>query len=271
MLIAVAGAKGAVGVTTVAYALARQLTGGGDPSLFVEADPDGGAVAARLGLSEEPGLASMAAGIHHEAACADSGRHVQQGRGGPPMVLLPSAPGYATAVLRTLSEWLSGLGGPAQQEGHGVAALHHVVADVGRLRGESAALPLLLGAERLVVVVRPTLEGADAVAVRLAELGELRNRVGLVTMGDGPYGGDELARLLSVRHLGRLPHERSAIGSAWAARGGRSSRPGPFLRAMAPIAEVLRAADWPAVGEPAGKVQGPSPSPATPAMEATSR
>ena len=256
MLVAVAGAKGAVGATTLAYSLACQWPSDRRPSVFVEADPDGGAVAARLGLAQEPGLASMAADVRHGATLGRLESHVQRVPGGPPMLLLPSAPGYARAVLRCVGARLAERDAPiacggAAEEGS------PVVADVGRLSAESMALPLVFEAAVVVVVTKPTLEGVDAVAVRLAELAELRSRVGLVTVGEGPYPGEDLAALLSVTHLGRLPDHGPAIRSVWAAGSRRSAPCGPFHRSVARLAEQLRNVGGLGAGDPAG---GPRPA-----------
>ena len=54
-LICVVGGKGAPGASTVALALA--LASGRERSVtLVDADPDGGALAARLGFAATPGL-----------------------------------------------------------------------------------------------------------------------------------------------------------------------------------------------------------------------
>lgn len=244
MLVAVAGTKGAVGVTTLAYALARHWSSVGS-AVFVEADPDGGAVAARLGLSQDPGLAALAAGVRREVEPSALARQIQRPPGGPAVLVLPSAPGHARAVLRTVAEGLTTsadlaiLGAPGPGLPPATGRPGSVVADVGRLSGESPALPLVVAAARLVVVTTTTLEGADAAAVRIAEVGDVRGRVGLVTVGDGPYRGEELARVLAVAHLGHLPDSSSWIGSVWA--GG--SRPrrwrGPYARAVSSMAVRL--------------------------------
>ena len=243
MLLAVAGTKGSAGVTTFAYALTRHWS----PSrsaVFLEADPDGGVAAARLGLSEDPGLSTLAAAAGREVEHPAWQGQIQRAQGGPPVLVLPSAPGHARAVLRTVAEGLVGTvavdvardGDPVPASGRGGPSV--VVADVGRLSGESPSLPFVLAAARVAVVTSPTLEGADAAAVRIAELADLRGRVDLVTVGEGPYGGEELARALSVRHLGHLPESRTAIRSVWAGRR-RSRWRGPYGRAVSSIADRL--------------------------------
>lgn len=260
MLLAISGTKGSAGVTTFAYALTRHWT----PSrsaVFLEADPDGGVVAARLGLSEDPGLSTLAAAAGREVEPPAWQGQTQRVRGGPPVLVLPSAPGHARAVLRTVAEGLVGSvaldvvgdGDPVRPSGRGGPGV--VVADVGRLSGESPSLPFVLAAARVAVVTTPTLEGADAAAVRIAELPDLRDRVDLVTVGEGPYGGEELARVLSVRHLGHLPESRTAVRSVWAGRR-RSRWRGPYGRAVSSIAARVSGGDEPAIDPASFELQG---------------
>jgi hypothetical protein len=260
MLVAVAGAKGSPGVTSLAFALARHWFSTGGSPIFVEADPDGGAVAARLGLAEDPGLATLAAGALQGADRSPLDRHLQRLPDRPAMLLLPSAPGHARAVLRAVAETVAGLGASRPASACSFDAWSfggpHAVADVGRLDAESASLPVVVAAASVVVVAVPTLEGADAVAVRLGELDDLRSRVQLVTVGEGPYGGEELARVLSVGYLGHLPSSAQANRSLWS--GGRGPRRrSTFSRALSTMAGRLAAA-----GAPERPGPGRSPRPA---------
>ena len=238
MLVAVTGAKGSAGTTTLAYALACRWALEGLPSVFVEADPDGGVVGARLGLCQEPGLSTLAAGGLHEGPVSGVRRHVQRAPGSSDLLLLPSAPGHARAVIRVVGDAVVDLAGLGP-DGAPAPGAPRVVVDTGRLACDSPAMALLGAAASVVVVTSPTLEGADAVAVRIAELPELRARIGLVTVGDGPYAGQELARVLTVRHLGALPHHSSALRPVWSAGMRRRHRRGPYLRAVKSIADRL--------------------------------
>ena len=238
MLVAVTGAKGSAGTTTLAYALARRWASKGLSSVFVEADPDGGVVGARLGLCQEPGLSTLAAGGFHEGPGSGVRRHIQRGPGSAGVLLLPSAPGHARAVIRVVGGAVIDLAGPGPG-GAPAPGMPRVVVDAGRLAGDSPATAFLGAAATVVIVTSPTLEGADAVAVRIAEVPDLRARMGLVTVGDGPYPGQELARVLTVRHLGDLPHHSSAVQPVWAAGMRRRHRKGPYLRAVKSIADRL--------------------------------
>ena len=80
-LICVAGGKGAPGASTVALALA--LASGPERSVtLVDGDPDGGALAARLGVAATPGLVSLSAAARHGFRPELIGLHTQHIRPG---------------------------------------------------------------------------------------------------------------------------------------------------------------------------------------------
>ena len=92
-LICIASGKGSPGATTLALALAIS-----DPELvtLVDADPDGGDLAAWLGISATPGLVSLAAAVRHSFAGGEFERHVQQVQTGIQLLGSPSSPERAT-------------------------------------------------------------------------------------------------------------------------------------------------------------------------------
>lgn len=246
MLVAVAGTKGAPGVTTVAFGLAR-LWRAPRQVLLVEADPEGGCLAARLRLRQEPGLGSLAAAGRHDISTEVLADNAQPGPGQVSLFVAPSSPQHAKAVLRTSAARLgSALAGLAPND---TVAL----ADVGRLDGESPALALAQEAHWVIFVTRPTLEGADALAVRLAEMSELRPRSLVVTVGDGPYRGEELAEVMSIPHAGHLPADPGGAATLWSAADtlstGRSTGRRPLIRALSGLVDHLELRRGPA-GEP---------------------
>lgn len=240
-MFAVAGTKGAPGATTLCLGLARCWRAA-RPVLLVEADPEGGCLAGRLGLSEEPGLATLAAAGRHELSPRVLEGQLQSAPDGVALIVAPSSPALARAALRTAADGLAAA----------LAGLRDtpVVVDLGRLEAQSPAVPLAGGAEQVIFTTRPTLEGADALAVRLAELGELRRRCRLVTVGDGPYGGDEIAQVLAVEHLGHLPHDPAGATSLWSATDKSLRRRHLLLGALAQIAGRLVPTSPRAVSEP---------------------
>lgn len=251
MLVVVAATKGSPGVTTAALGLAR-LWRAREPALLLEADPQGGSLAARLAISQEPGLGTLAAAGRHELSVATLAGHAQGGPGGLALVVAPSAPSHAGAALRAVAEVL----------GQSLAGLGNitVVADVGRLDGASPAMPLADAASRIVFLIQPTLEGTDALAVRLTELGDLRSRVRLVTVGQGTYDGREIGQLLSVPHVGHLPHDPRGSGELWSAPGSAHLPRRPLLRALQSLERQLVEGKEEQPGRPA-RPADPAPLP----------
>lgn len=229
MIIAVAGTKGAPGVTTASVGIACFLREK-HAAVVVEADPDGGCLAARLELAQEPGLSTLAAAGRHELSETVLAGHLQGGPVGIGLVVSPSAPSQARAALRaatTLGRTLSGL------------SEIDVVVDVGRLDPESPSLSLVDAAELVLLLATPTLDGADAAAVRLAETRDLRPRTQLVTVGDGPYSGDEVAQVLGIDHAGHLPFDPAGASLLWSSTERALSSRRPLLRSLATFARRL--------------------------------
>jgi hypothetical protein len=228
--VALAGAKGALGVTALCMGLARSWREH-ERVLVVEADPDGGVLAARLGLSQEPGLGTLAAAGRHEVSEQLVACHTQEADG-MKVLVAPSSPSHVRAALRSVSAKLG------QATSIWPDAMTFV--DVGRLDGQSTALPLAESAEIVLLLTTPNLEGADALAVRLVELEDLRSRCRLVTVGDGPYESAELSRVLSIPHVAHLPIDPASAAAIWTARATQRGRRRPLIRAIAALVGVLR-------------------------------
>ena len=229
MIVAMAGTKGAPGATTACFGIAcflrRKRT-----VVMVEADAEGGCLAARLGLAQEPGLSTLAAAGRHELSEGVLAGHLQGGPGGLGLLVAPSAPSQARASLRAASSLCRILTELKQAD---------VVIDVGRLDAESPALPFVRVAERVLLFAGPTLEGADAAAVRLSELVEVRPLTHLVTVGDGPYAGDEVAQVLAIDHAGHLPHDPAGASMLWTSTERSLDSRRPLLRSLAQLADQL--------------------------------
>lgn len=181
-VVAVASAKASPGATTLALALAATwpaagLTGG--RVVVVEADPDGGSLAARFGLGYEPGLASLAAAARHGLDEETLLAHLQPL--GERLWLLcgPASAQRASTALASAADRLA----------NRVSTLADtaVVVDVGRLSTGSPALPLARGADVCLLVARPRLDEVQHLAWRARALVDTGCRVGLVCVGDRPY------------------------------------------------------------------------------------
>jgi hypothetical protein len=183
--------------------------------VVVEADPDGGVLAARYSLGrsgESPGLTSLATAARRGLAAGELWRHTQELPGGMGVVVGPDGADSVIAALRSAGE----------EVGTWLAAQPDVVAvaDCGRLRPGSPALELVRCASRLVVVVRPRVEELQALVQRVAALAQLAP-LGLVLVGERPYGPAEVGEHLGVEVLGVVADDPRG---AQALEGGASVR-----------------------------------------------
>jgi MinD-like ATPase involved in chromosome partitioning or flagellar assembly len=203
--IALTSTKQSPGVTTTALALAlARLTI--RPTLLVEADPDGGDIAAKCGLSlQDRGLLSLAAAGRHQSVQIDALKHVQQwGTPGLPVVVASSAPDKTVSALDGIGTRIS-TSLPL--------ATHDVIIDAGRLRNNTPASPLLRSADVVLVVIRPTLVEIDAVAGRFAVLSQLGTPVQLLLIGDRPYSAREIVAQLNIEVAGVISDDRRGVDS----------------------------------------------------------
>lgn len=192
----VVGSVRSSGATTLAMALAGWL----ERALLVEADPDGGVLALRYGLSREPGLVSLAAARQLSAEGVFA--HAQSLPGGLAAAPAPESPERVDHLLRTTGARLGSLlGGLA-----GVA----VVVDAGRLGPSSPASCLVPAATATVLVARPRAEELVAGAERVAALAAMGAKVAMVLVGSGPYRADEVVTHLRCPVFGTIADDPAA-------------------------------------------------------------
>ncbi len=236
MKVAFAAARSSPGVTTGMLACASVWPG---RVLLVEASEDGGALAARFGLTVEPGLTTLAAASRHTT-----------NRDGPPGLLAeheqplpgtdriaalvgPTSTEPAQALLRTAAGRLAGMLDQAE---------HDVLIDAGRLPASPLAGPLLETADQLVLVVRPRVEELTALAHRMPFLTGLGPAPVVLLVGDRPYGPDEIADTLGVPVLGVLAHDPGAADALAAAGPDRRLARSALLRSATGIVDTLTGA-----------------------------
>ena len=193
-LILVGGGKQAPGATTTAIGLGAVWPS--ERRLVVEADPDGGVLAARFGLSYEPGLVSLAAATRRELSEADLAAHTQDLEGGLGVVCAPSAPDQMHAALEVsvgaLAARLASLGEVG------------VFVDVGRAwPAASVVRPLVEAADAVIVVCRPHLDELTQLVARWRAFGSADPPVGVVLVGDRPYSAAEVAETLPAEDRAR--------------------------------------------------------------------
>jgi len=187
-IVAVASAKASPGATTLALALAATwpaAAGDGLRAVVVEADPDGGSLAARFGLGYEPGLVTLATAARRGLDDATFFAHLQTLGDGVGVLCGPPSAQHAAAAL----------GGVADRLAVHLAALAGVTAlvDVGRLSAGSPALPLARRAGVCLVVARPRLDEVQHLAARARSLVAAGCELGLVCVGERPYAPVEVA------------------------------------------------------------------------------
>jgi hypothetical protein len=162
--------------------------------VVVEADPFGGVVAARFGLGDSPGLASLAAVARRGLDAEGVWQHAQSLPGGVPVLVgLPSAD-RAHVVLRDLASYLA--------EWCTENPTVDVIADCGRLAPGAPTLELLRRADVPLVVTRPTADQLRLTAYRMRSLDTVDAEVRLVLVGQTPYGPEEVAATLQVEVAG---------------------------------------------------------------------
>ncbi|GAA2063715.1 hypothetical protein GCM10009839_88870 [Catenulispora yoronensis] len=210
MLIALGSLKSSPGVTTAAAAIGAMWpgAGAGEPVLL-EADARGGDLGARFKLGQEPGLASLSVAARRSTDAALLAEHVQELPGGLKVVLAPPPAENASAAMKMLAEdaceWVGAVG--AQDD-------LAVVADLGDLTPEGHGWVVAGAAEVLLLVARPVLEeltrvisGAEGL---LARCRATDTRLGLVTVGSGPFTVEEIEESTGLSVLAELPDDAAA-------------------------------------------------------------
>jgi hypothetical protein len=152
-LIALAADKGAPGVTTAAVALAAVWP---RSVLLAECDVAGSDLPYRLPgkgghpLAQDRGVVSLASAVRGSVGPEVVWEHTQELAGGLPVLVGPAQPEQAAAMASAwtpISGMLAGLPGT------------DVIADCGRVLGESPVVPVLRRADLIVLIARDTVEG----------------------------------------------------------------------------------------------------------------
>ena len=186
---------GSPGVTTLALDLAAIAP---DSTLVLEADPDGGCMAARLDLAMRPGLVELAGSARAGTSADDLWRFAQGGLGQAPIVVAHPAAEQVGSALRTAGQHI------ARALRDVAAGGHHVVVDIGRLRPGSPAMVLLAAADHVVVVADNSTESAVALAHRSQLLAGACNPV-VVLNRTRPYAASEVEAACGLRVWGAVP------------------------------------------------------------------
>jgi MinD-like ATPase involved in chromosome partitioning or flagellar assembly len=200
-VVAIGSLHGSPGATTLAIALAGHAATSGSSALVVEADPDGGTMAARLDLRLQPSFTDLAGAARSGIEPEHIWRFAQSLGGGLGAIIAHPSPDQMVAALRAS-------GGHV---GSSLPALEATVTvDLGRLRPSSPSLALAAGASRTVIVVRPELAEIMAVLHRVDAL-RSTGPLGLVLVGETPYGRRQVAEVTGLEVLGVVPDDAKAV------------------------------------------------------------
>ena len=195
MLVTVGSCTAAPGATTTGLLLAAAWRAEDRRAVMVEADPDGGRLAARLGLVEDGvSLVTLAAASRRTVTAEVVEANARTVGKGLAVVPAPVSPARMTGAVRQLNSAAGRLAGAVTDA--------VVVVDVGRLRDGSPNGPLCGAADVVVVVCRPVFEELVGVFYRL-EAWAGWGPLAVVTVGSGSYGGDQIDGELRDRSGGR--------------------------------------------------------------------
>lgn len=227
---ALCSVKGSPGVTTSLLALAAVWPQERSP-LLVDADPDGGDLAARVGLPIEPGMASLAAAGRRTLERGDLERHVQTIPGGVPALVGNADPDQAAREL----ELVAGRLAEVLQDGD-----VDVLVDLGRLRSGSPATPLAMRADVTLIVCRPRVDELQHVRARIGRLTEDGCRVALLLVGETPYSAVDVESAIGCDVVAAIADDARTAAS-FAGLGGRVSTVSrsPLVRSARALAERL--------------------------------
>ena len=226
-VVAVAAVKSSPGASTLCELVVQLRPATSRRCVLADCDPFGGDWLLRPGVAPEPGLVSLAAAGRHGLEHGELLRHLQRLGEGLEVMVAPAAARQASGALGLVAECLA----VHLRALEGMDA----VVDCGCLLPASPALPLVRGAELVVLVSRPTARAMVHVAPWVDQLaGEGLPTV--VVLGTGPrsahepdYRPEEVAEALGVDVLGPLAHDPSAAARLFQEPGNLGSLRGSAL------------------------------------------
>ncbi|WP_138757702.1 hypothetical protein [Modestobacter altitudinis] len=237
--------KAAPGVTTSTWALALAWT---RPLLVADCDPAGGDMAPGLlagRVTVDRGLLSWSTAARRDlsvdAASTLLSDHAVRVPEQADLSLIPGfangvqGASFATEAWERLARSLAATAATTERD---------VLVDTGRLGSDRGGWPVLRAADRVLLVVRPSVRSVHATqdaAQRLRQqLGDL-STVSALVVGRGPYSASEVAGALQLPLVGVLPDDPTT--ASFLSDGGsvsaRTLRRSSLLRATASLAAQL--------------------------------
>lgn len=206
-VVVLASAKASPGVTTLTLAMALGWPRGEDRRVRVlEADTDGGVLAARLGLRAEPNLAGLAVAGRRGLTPETLAGHEQEVAEGVRLIAAPASSEQLHVALGVLTPNL-------------VAALAadtetDTLVDAGRLSSRSPLVDLARCAGLTLLVAAARRDQVEIVAARVAALREVGCAVGLVcTQARSPHLPAEFAEVAGVELVGVIGNDARAAAA----------------------------------------------------------
>ena len=239
MIVALASRTASPGVTTLAALVAANWDDPDAVRLIVEADPAGGALAARWsavhGVTWDPGLLDLStrrSDLAQPGAVAAVSQPLADDLW---LTAAPPAPDQVRAALTRMGD----AGAAALAATPGLAA----IVDCGRLTSRSPALPLAQRAVVTVMLCRPHLEEIYGLASAVDELRDAGCQPVLVCVGDRPYEPAEVGRALRLPLLGVVPDDPRAARELRlkGLTAGRAYRRSQLARSVQELTSILRA------------------------------
>ena len=199
-IVAVGSVKASPGVTTLSVGLGLSWEPTtGRRAVLIEADGDGGVLAARFGLASTPSLVEFSAAARHELTIDRLQANCQLLAGQLPTLVAPGCGETTSLVLASLASRLA--------EGLGRLGDIDAVVDVGRLRLHSPAVDLVKQCDLLVLVARPQFDQLVPLVHQARRVISQEIPTALVCVGDRPYPPTEMAKASQLNLLGVTAHE----------------------------------------------------------------
>ena len=199
-IIAVGSVKASPGVTSLSVGLGLSWESTtGRRAVLIEADGDGGVLAARFGLVTTPSLVELSGIARHGLTIDRLQNNCQLLAGQLPALVAPGCGETTTLVLAPLARRLV--------DGLGRFNDIDAVVDVGRIRPHSPAAELIKHCNLLVLVARPQFDQLVPLVHQARKVIDHDIPTALVCVGDRPYPPTEMAKASQLDLLGVMAHE----------------------------------------------------------------
>jgi MinD-like ATPase involved in chromosome partitioning or flagellar assembly len=244
-LVGVLSLKGAPGVTTFSCLLAATWPEEGS-LVVVEADPAGGDLAGRFGLSSALGWSSLSSAVRRSGRATPMAPHLQYLPGGLPVLVSGSSGDQADLTCEAADV-------VERESADGLA-----VVDLGRRTADGGTQEDWLGrCDISILVVSGDAAAALHARARSARLTEATGgRLGVVVIGSGARDSTEVGGFTGIPALGDVPFDpQSAAVASGASGAGRRLERSALLAAVRRVADRLAdraTAELPVPAAPSG-------------------